>query len=243
MTTAATEPMTHWHLDPDDTSVEFAVKTFWGLSTVHGRFDAITGTYETGADGGAIELTVDADTIDTGNAMRDKHLRADGFFDTASHPQIRFISSRVHEVEEGLLHVVGTLEAGGRKTTLEFPAMTRELGDEIEIEATTTVDRQQLGLSSGPLGMIAREVKLHVSARLGQGSVAPGRAELGDDRENAVHEALDRARRFWGPEPPADHPLSKEERLPMPTGATQELSRDLKLVPGDTHLSDDLPRR
>jgi polyisoprenoid-binding protein YceI len=29
MTTAAIEQTTHWTLDPADTSVEFAVKTFW----------------------------------------------------------------------------------------------------------------------------------------------------------------------------------------------------------------------
>ena len=36
---------TRWAVDADATSVEFAVKTFWGLATVHGRFDRFDGWY------------------------------------------------------------------------------------------------------------------------------------------------------------------------------------------------------
>jgi hypothetical protein len=40
------------------------------------------------------------------------------------------------------------------------------IGDSFQIEATTTVDQQELGMSSGTLGMIRRPVTLHVNARL-----------------------------------------------------------------------------
>ena len=67
MTTTLIEPRTtHWTVDPDATLVEFAVKTFWGLMTVHGRFDRFDGSYEVGPGGTTIELTIDADSLDTG---------------------------------------------------------------------------------------------------------------------------------------------------------------------------------
>ena len=81
----ATAP-THWSVDPDQTSVDFAVKTFWGLSTVHGRFDRFRGSYKSGPYGTKIELTIDADSVDTGNATRDKHLRSTGV--TAGDPEL-----------------------------------------------------------------------------------------------------------------------------------------------------------
>ena len=34
---------TRWTVDRDRTVVEFAVKTFWGLTTVRGRFDRFDG--------------------------------------------------------------------------------------------------------------------------------------------------------------------------------------------------------
>ena len=89
---------TRWTVDSDETSVEFAVKTFWGLMTVHGRFDRFDGSYEVGPGGTTIELTIDADSLDTGHATRDKHLRSTDFFHVAAHPQVRFTSTRVHHV-------------------------------------------------------------------------------------------------------------------------------------------------
>lgn len=167
MSTAAIEQTTtRWKVDPERSSVEFDVKTFWGLMTVHGRFDRFDGSYEIGPGGETIELAIDADSVDTGNGTRDKHLRSSDFFHVVEHPQLRFTSTRVHDVADGILHVVGHLEAAGNKTLLEFPAAIRSVGDELEVEATTTVDQSELGMSSGQLGMIRTPATLHVVARL-----------------------------------------------------------------------------
>ena len=155
-----------WTVDRDESFVEFAVKTFWGVTTVRGRFDRFDGSYENGPDGTTIELTIDADSLDTGNKTRDKHLRSTDFFHSTEHPRVRFTSTRVHDVNGEVLHVVGRLEAAGNAVQLEFPATVRPVGDELEIEATTTVDQSQLGMSSGQLGMIRRPATLHVTARL-----------------------------------------------------------------------------
>jgi polyisoprenoid-binding protein YceI len=170
MSTTATEQRTvaptRWTVEPDQSFVEFAVKTFWGVSTVRGRFDRFDGSYEIGPDGTTVELTIDADTLDTGNETRDKHLRSDLFFHVEAHPQVRFTSTRIHDVGGGILHVVGRLEAAGNGVLLEFPATVRPVGNGLEIEATTTVDQSQLGMSSGQLGMIRRPATLHVKAHL-----------------------------------------------------------------------------
>jgi len=170
MSTTATEPRTaaptRWSVDLDQSSVEFTVKAFWGLATVHGRFDRFDGSYENGPEGTTVALTIDADSLDTGNTTRDKHLRSPGFFHVAEHPHVRFMSTRVHAVGGGVLHVVGRLEAAGKSVLLEFPAIVRPVAGGIEVEATTTVDQRELGMSSGTLGMIRRPATLHVTARL-----------------------------------------------------------------------------
>jgi polyisoprenoid-binding protein YceI len=170
MTITATEQRTatptRWTVDPHKSSVEFAVKTFWGLATVHGSFDRFDGSYENGPDGTTIELRIDAASLDTENTTRDRHLRAAGFFHVAEHPQVRFTSTSVDYVHDGILHVVGHLEAAGTSVLLEFPALIQPIGDSFQIEATTTVDQQELGMTSGMLGMIRRPVTLRVMARL-----------------------------------------------------------------------------
>jgi polyisoprenoid-binding protein YceI len=79
---------------------------------------------------------------------------------------VRFTSTRVHRVSSELLHVVGRLEAAGNAVTLEFPAAVRQLDDELEVEATTTIDQRELGMSSGRLGMIRPPTTVHVKALL-----------------------------------------------------------------------------
>ena len=155
-----------WSVDSDETSVAFAAKTFWGLATVHGHFDRVGGSYEVRPDGTKIELTIDADSLDTGNRLRDKHLRSAEFFGVAEHPQVRFTSTRVRDAGDGTLHVEGGLEAAGKVVPLEFDATVQQLDDGLQVEATTTVDHRQFGMSSGQLGMIRPPATLHVRARL-----------------------------------------------------------------------------
>ena len=157
---------TLWAVERSDTSVDFTVKTFWGLTTVRGRFDRFDGSYEVGPDGPRIELTIDADSVDTGNRTRDKHLRSTDFFQVTEHPYVRFTSTRVYDLGGGMLHVVGRLEAAGNVVLLEFPATVRRVDDALEVEATTAVDHRRFGMSSGHLGMIRPPATLHVKGRL-----------------------------------------------------------------------------
>jgi polyisoprenoid-binding protein YceI len=168
-TTAIEQKTTRWTVDSAETSVEFAVKTFWGLMTVHGRFDRFDGSYEVGPDGTKIELSIDADSLDTGNTTRDEHLRSIDFFDVVASPEVRFTSTRVRDTRDGTLHVEGDLEAADKVVPLTFDATVQQVDGGLEVEATTTVDQQQLGMSSGQLGMIRRPATLHVKARLTRG--------------------------------------------------------------------------
>jgi polyisoprenoid-binding protein YceI len=157
-----------WTVDPARSTVEFRVRTFWGLSTVSGHFDHFDGFYTIGADGPEVELTIDADSLDTGNKSRDKHLRSADFFSVAEHPQVRYTATRIVDAGNGTLNVTGELEAAGQTIPLTLPATSREDGDELEIEATTVVDQRQLGMTHSPLGMLRSPSTLHVKARLTQ---------------------------------------------------------------------------
>ncbi len=72
----------------------------------------------------------------------------------------------MRDARDGTLHVEGDLEAAGKVVPLEFDATVQQVDDALEVEATTTVDQRQLGMSSGQLGMIRPPATLHVKARL-----------------------------------------------------------------------------
>jgi polyisoprenoid-binding protein YceI len=155
-----------WTADPTRTTVEFEVKHLWGLHTVRGRFRRFDGSYVVGPAGDAIRLTIDAASVDTGNATRDKDLRSADFFDADRHPQVRFTSTRVTGLGSGRAHLSGELEAAGKRVALAFDASVRLIDGDLELEATTTVDQSRFGIGDGPLRNVRRPTTLRVKTRL-----------------------------------------------------------------------------
>ncbi len=158
--------MERWTVDRSQTTVEFEVEHFWGLHTVRGRFDRFDGSYTVGPDGPQIELIVDAASVDTGNAARDRHLQAHDFFGVAEFPLVQFRSTRVLAAKTGRVHVSGTLFAAGTSVPVAFDASVRLIEGELEVETTTTIDQSLFGMTRGPLWNIRRPAKLHVKARV-----------------------------------------------------------------------------
>ncbi len=155
---------TGWRIDPARSRIAFRTRSLWGLLLVDGGFGRYEGTLDLGREP-AIELTIDASSLSTKNKLRDKHLRSADFFDVAHHPEIRFTSQSV-SLDGDRLSVRGRLEAGGSSIPLELKATLRPVGDELELKTTTTVDHEELGMSSGLLGMIRSPSELIVEGRL-----------------------------------------------------------------------------
>src|SRR3954454_16295656 len=153
-----------WQLDPARSSVAFHVRHFYSLMTVKGEFADYDGTLDLSATP-AVELTLQAASLDTKQAKRDEHLRSGDFFDAENHPQIRFRSDRA-ELDGDTLRVQGQLEAAGRSIPLALDATVREADGELEIEATADADHRELGMAWSPLGIMRAPSKLIVRGRL-----------------------------------------------------------------------------
>jgi polyisoprenoid-binding protein YceI len=158
---------TAWRIDPARSRVEFEAGTLWGRATVKGRFGRYDGSLDLRREQ-AIELTIEAASLDTENKLRDKHLRSGDFFDVANHPEIRFVSDSA-TLDGERLRVRGRLHAAGKSIPLKLDATLRRLGDELEVDGTTQADHRELGMSHGMLGMIPTPSKLRVRGRLVRG--------------------------------------------------------------------------
>jgi polyisoprenoid-binding protein YceI len=153
-----------WRIDPERSSVEFHVRNLYGLQTVKGSFERYDGTLDLDARP-AIELTIEADSLNTSNARRDEHLRSADFFDAANHPTLRFESELV-TVDHGRLDVRGELHAAGKSIPVELEGVMRADRGELELDATTWVDHRRLGMTWNRLGMMRSPSKLVVRGRL-----------------------------------------------------------------------------
>lgn len=164
---------TRWQLDPEHSTAEFRVGTLWGLVTVHGRFQQLNGEIE---PDGQMELTLEAASLDTRNRQRDRHLRSPDFFDADRHPQVRFRSTGVEQLDNGSLRVVGELHAAGRQVRIELQPVVRQIADShVELDTETTIDQRQLGMTYRRFGvrtpaMVAVHARLH---RAGMGGPGP----------------------------------------------------------------------
>jgi polyisoprenoid-binding protein YceI len=156
-----------WRIDPDRSTAEFRVPNFWGLMKVKGRFDRLSGWLEIGNQGERrMELTIDATSVNTGNPKRDEHLRSGDFFDTEHHPTVRFVSTSVSDPVSGRIQVHGELLAAGHRVMLDLEPTLRQHADELEVDASTTLNQRDLGMTYSPLGMTRTPATLTVHAQL-----------------------------------------------------------------------------
>lgn len=84
-----------WTVDPAHSSVG-AVAQHLGISSVRGRFTEFAGTVEIAPDDltrSRVQAVISAASIDTGNDMRDTHLRSADFLDVERHPEITYRST------------------------------------------------------------------------------------------------------------------------------------------------------
>ena len=83
-----------WSIDPVHSEVGFSVRHMM-VSKVRGKFKEFSGqivTAESSLDS-SVSVTIDLDSIDTGNPDRDSHIRSTDFFDVDTHTTMTFRST------------------------------------------------------------------------------------------------------------------------------------------------------
>ncbi|MEU6069434.1 YceI family protein [Streptomyces sp. NPDC047082] len=104
-----------WTVDPTHSSVG-AVAQHLGISSVRGRFTEFAGTVEIAPEDitkSRVQAVIRAASIDTGNDMRDTHLRSADFLDVERHPEITYRSTGLAAAGAGRWTVHGELAMHG----------------------------------------------------------------------------------------------------------------------------------
>src|SRR3954464_6791249 len=122
-----------YKIDPEHTSVIFSA-AHTGLSYTYGMFRDVSGQHQrdkANPGNSRFQMVIRADSLDTNNAERDKHLRSADFFDVQQFPEITFDSTRCEYIdtpESGkAFRLLGTLTIHG--VPRQVPLTLRMFGE------------------------------------------------------------------------------------------------------------------
>ncbi len=171
LTSAAVQELLHggelagsWTLDPARSEVQLKTRHTWGLRPLNGVFRQVTGNGTVTAAGDVTgTITVEAESVDTKNKQRDKHLRSADFFDVATHPDFTFEVGGVGPAVGGV-RVTGSLTVRGRSRPVSFDATVSSVDGEVRLDGEIPVNRADFGLTWNWMGIAAMDNTIVVHA-------------------------------------------------------------------------------
>lgn len=139
-----------WTLDATHTTVGFVVRHA-GISKVRGTFQDVDAQL-TVAEDLSIEAVAKVDSINTGVADRDGHLKSSEFFDAEQYPEMTIKTTSV-QIDGEDLTIIADLTIKGVTKSVEF---TGEFGGVVTdpfgitrtgLTASTTISRKEFGIT------------------------------------------------------------------------------------------------
>ena len=153
MTTTATSTKTTYSIDKAHSEVTFQVRHL--LTKVRGRFADFEGTIqydEARPEDSAVNVTIQATSIDTTEKDRDTHLRSADFFEVEKFNTLTFQSRSIARKGPNQFDLAGDLTIHGMTRQVSFDveflgkAKDPWGNERIAFEAETTVNRKDYGL-------------------------------------------------------------------------------------------------
>ncbi|MGB0423177.1 MAG: YceI family protein [Flavobacteriales bacterium] len=137
------------------------------FNTVEGTFKGMTGNVDfdpSDLENAAIEVCIDATSVNTESEKRDEHLRKEDFFDTNKFPTICFNSSKF-EFIDGSFYVTGILTLRGIQKEVTLPFTRNQNG--FGLVGALTINRLDfsIGAETGTF-MVGNEVNLEITCYL-----------------------------------------------------------------------------
>lgn len=156
MTTATVGSLTGTYtIDPSHSQIGFGARHAM-VTKVRGRFKEFSGTgffdAETPANSN-LQVTIQANSIDTNNVDRDAHLRSNDFFSMEEFPVITFVSTSFSQVDAQTYSVTGDLTIKGISKPITFnleftgTAVDPWGNTRVGFEGKTTVNRTDWGVN------------------------------------------------------------------------------------------------
>jgi polyisoprenoid-binding protein YceI len=171
LATAALAAPTTYNIDPKHTYPSFEADHFSGVSVWRGKFNSTSGTVvvDREAKSGAVDITIDLTSVDTGLGDLNDHLKKADFFEVEKYPTATF-KGKLAKFENGApTEVQGELNLHGvtKPVTLvltSFKCMPHPMKKKefCGANATATINRDDFGIAWGKAFGFAMWVRLQI---------------------------------------------------------------------------------
>ncbi|MGA7458665.1 MAG: YceI family protein [Candidatus Korobacteraceae bacterium] len=151
----------------EDSSVKFSVKASVAIDGTFDKWDAALTFTSTDPESGALDIKIQAASVDTGSGMKDSKLKGDDFFDVKDNPLITFKSKKIVQTGPNTYDVQGDFSIRGatKPETLTLTVSGQGTGTG-EIHGTMAFNRKDYGMTKGiPFVKIADTVEVTVNLK------------------------------------------------------------------------------
>ena len=145
--------------------ITFSVKASVPIEGVFQKWEATLKFTSPDVSTGALEIKVDAASVNTGSGLKDGKLKGKDFFDAKNNPYITFHSSKVVQTGPTTFDIPGTFTIRGvsKPETLSLTLSGKGTGTG-NIKGSMAFDRKEYGMNSGiPFIKIADRVEVDVA--------------------------------------------------------------------------------
>src|SRR5580693_1689406 len=135
---------------PEDqgSSVQFKIKNL-GFN-VTGSFSGLDGNIQFDPNNPTVsnfDVSIDANSINTDNNMRDNHLKNETYFDTKNYPRIRFVSTKITASNKsGILFIFGKLTIKNQTKDISFPFTATPSNEGYLFKGAFKISRKDFGV-------------------------------------------------------------------------------------------------
>jgi polyisoprenoid-binding protein YceI len=150
-----------------DSSIKFSVKASVPIAGTFDKWDSSATLTSPDLTSAVLDIKIQANSVNTGNGMKDGKLKSKDFFDVKENPLITFHSTKVVQTGPETVEFDGdfTIRGVTRPEKLTFTITGKGTGTG-EITGTMAFDRKDYGMNSGiPFIKIADRVEVSVDLK------------------------------------------------------------------------------
>jgi polyisoprenoid-binding protein YceI len=142
---------TQWQVKADAYSITFDTR---GASGVIKGLKGTVAFDQHNLPAAAFAVSVDVNTLDTGNSLKNRHAKAESFFDAARYPRIQFTSSKVEKTATGFTST-GQLQIKDVRRQVTIPFTFEPAGSEAgTFKGHFSINREDFHLNKWGVGEI-----------------------------------------------------------------------------------------